>query len=213
MENEKILYKNKTIYNKENCKNFVRFILLQYNKFKYWATIILSTLFLITCIIGGIKQIIRFQKIPNTTTLFFILFFTSIIITMIKLAKGNVKIKDNLKDIIYKYDFSDDYLLISTELSTQKILYADLKNIQNVCNTEKYMYIMFTKRTGYIIDKSGFNNYNEQEFKNYMKNKFRSKYIDYLDTKKNKSYTTKDMMASIVIFLIFLQIFMVVILG
>lgn len=203
MEDEKILYKNETIYNKENLQNFSKFIWLQYNKFKYWAIIVFSTLFLIFGMVGGIGQVIRFQRIPNTFTLIFILVFASIIMVMIKLAKGNVKIEENNKDTLYKYDFSSNYLLISTELTSQKILYTDLNNIQNVCNTEKYIYIMINKRTGYIIDKSGFNNYIEQDFTDYMKCKFKDKYIDYLDNEKKRSYTVKDIIVCIIVFLIF----------
>ena len=136
MEDEKILYKNETIYNKENLQNFSKFIWLQYNKFKYWAIIVFSTLFLIFGMVGGIGQVIRFQRIP-------------------------------------------------------------------VCNTEKYIYIMINKRTGYIIDKSGFNNYIEQDFTDYMKCKFKDKYIDYLDNEKKRSYTVKDIIVCIIVFLIF----------
>lgn len=203
MEDEKILYKNETIYNKENLRNFSKFIWLQYNKFKYWAIIIFSTLFLIFSIVGGIGQVIRFQRIPNTFILIFILVFASIIMVMIKLVKGNVKIEENNKDALYQYDFSNNYLLISTELASQKILYNDLNNIQNVCNTEKYIYIMINKKTGYIIDKSGFDNYMEQDFTNYIKGKFKDKYIDYLDNEKKRSYTVKDIIVCIVVFLFF----------
>ena len=203
MEDEKILYKNETIYNKENLRNFSKFIWLQYNKFKYWAIIIFSTLFLIFSIVGGIGQVIRFQRIPNTFILIFILVFASIIMVMIKLVKGNVKIEENNKDALYQYDFSNNYLLISTELASQKILYNDLNNIQNVCNTEKYIYIMINKKTGYIIDKSGLDNYMEQDFRNYIKGKFKDKYIDYLDNEKKRSYTVKDIIVCIVVFLFF----------
>lgn len=203
MENEEILYKNETKLNKDILQNFSKFIWMQYNKFKYWVIIIFSTLFLIFGIFGGIGQVIRFQRIPNTFTLIFILVFASIIIVMIKVAKGNVKIEENNKDVVYKYEFSNDYLLISTELTSQKILYNDLNNIQNVCNTEKYIYIMINKRAGYIIDKNGFNNYNEQDFADYMKGKFKDKYIDYLDNVKKKSYTVKDIIVCTIVLLIF----------
>ncbi len=203
MENEKILYKNETIFNKENLQNFSKFVWLQYNKFKYWATIIFSTLFLILGIIGGIGQVIRFQRIPNTFTLIFILIFASIIIVMIKFARGNVKIEEKNKDTLFKFEFSNDYLLISTELASQKILYNDLSNIQNVCNTEKYIYIMINKRAGYIIDKKGFNNYDEQNFTDYLKDKFKDKYIDYLGDTKKRTYTIKDIFICVVVSLIF----------
>lgn len=136
MENEKILYKNETIYNKENLQNFSKFIWLQYNKFKYWAIIIFSTLFLVFGMVGGIGQVIRFQRIPNTFTLIFILVFASIIIVMTKLAKGNVKIEENNKDTLYKYDFSNEYLLISTELASQKI-FNILCNVDGVHQLDK----------------------------------------------------------------------------
>lgn len=188
MEDEKFLYKNETIYNKENLQNFSKFVFLQYNKFKYWTIIIFSTLFLIFGIAYGISQVIRFQSIPNAFSLIFILFFSSIIMIMIKLAKGNIKIKENIKNSLYKYEFSNNYLLILTESISQKIMYTDLTYIQNVCNTEKYIYIMFNKKSGYIIDKNGFNNCIEQDFIDYMKCKFKDKYIDYLDNKKYKNY-------------------------
>lgn len=203
MENEKILYKNETTLNKDNLQNFSKFVWLQYYKFKYWATMIFSILFLIFGIVGAIGQVRRFQRIPNTFTLVFILFFASIIIVMIKLVKGNVKVEEKNKDILCKYEFSNDYLIISTELASQKFLYSDLSNIQNVCNTGKYIYIMTNKKTGYIIDKSGFNNYNEQDFTRYLKDKFKNKYIDYLDNTKRKSFTIKDIVVCIIVLLIF----------
>lgn len=203
MENEKILYKNETVLNKNNLQNFSKFVWLQYNKFKYWAIIIFSTLFLIFGIVGAIGQVIRFQRIPNAFTLVFILIFASIIIAMIKIAKGNIKIDEKNKDTLYKYEFSNDYLLISTELTNQKILYADSSNIQNVCNTAKYIYIMFNKKTGYIIDKNGFTNFNEQDFTEYLTNKFKTKYINYLDNTKKRSLTIKDIVICTMVLLIF----------
>lgn len=122
---------------------------------------------------------------------------------MIKLAKGNVKTKEKNKDVLFKYEFSNDYLLISTELASQKLLYTDISNIQNVCNTEKYIYIMLNKRSGYIINKSGFNNYDEQDFTDYLKDKFKDKYIDYLDDTKKRSFTIKEIIVFIVVLLIF----------
>lgn len=200
MNNEDILFENETNFTKEVLQDFSKFINLKYNKFKYWETIIFSFLFLILGIYGAMVQIIIYRARPTIISLVFILFFLQILVLMIKKPKGNIKVKE--KNINYK--FTEEYLFISTELATQKILYTNLNDIQNVCNTEKYIYIMINKKLGYIIDKNSFKNYNEKEFLNYIQDKFKEKYINFLDNKRKKLVTMKDIIICIVIFIMFL---------
>lgn len=203
MEEQKNLYKNETKFTKENLQTFSKFIWLKYNKFRYLEIIIFSCLFFVFGIIGAISQIVKYHKIPNTFTLIFVLIFAVVIIKMIKLAKGNVKINSQANDITYKYEFTENYLLISTELASQKFLYTDLSNIKNICNTEKYIYIMINNRQGFIVDKRGFENYNDQDFTNYLKDKFNDKYINFLDKTKKKLYSIKDIIFCVILFMMF----------
>lgn len=203
MEEQKNLYKNETKFTKENLQTFSKFIWLKYNKFRYLEIIIFSCLFFVFGIIGAISQIVKYHKIPNTFTLIFVLIFAVVIIKMIKLAKGNVKINSQANDITYKYEFTENYLLISTELASQKFLYTDLSNIKNICNTEKYIYIMINNRQGFIVDKRGFENYNDQDFTNYLKDKFNDKYINFLDETKKKLYSIKDIIFCVILFMMF----------
>lgn len=204
MSDEKILFENETKFTKEVLQDFSKFIYLKYNKFRYWAAIIFSFLFLIFGIYGAIIQIITYKTIPNTFSIVFISFFSIIIFVLIKIAKGNIKVQEKTKDIIYNYKFTEEYIFISTELATEKILYTNLNNIQNVCNTEKYIYIMINKKVGYIIDKNGFKNYDEKEFLNYIQNKFKEKYINFLDNKRKQLFTIKDIVICIIIFIMFM---------
>ncbi len=203
MEEQKNLYKNETKFTKENLQTFSKFIWLKYNKFRYLEIIIFSCLFFVFGIIGAISQSVKYHKIPNTFTLIFVLIFAVVIIKMIKLAKGNVKINSQANDITYKYEFTENYLLISTELASQKFLYTDLSNIKNICNTEKYIYIMINNRQGFIVDKRGFENYNDQDFTNYLKDKFNDKYINFLDETKKKLYSIKDIIFCVILFMMF----------
>lgn len=203
MEEQKNLYKNETKFTKENLQTFSKFIWLKYNKFRYLEIIIFSCLFFVSGIIGAISQSVKYHKIPNTFTLIFVLIFAVVIIKMIKLAKGNVKINSQANDITYKYEFTENYLLISTELASQKFLYTDLSNIKNICNTEKYIYIMINNRQGFIVDKRGFENYNDQDFTNYLKDKFNDKYINFLDETKKKLYSIKDIIFCVILFMMF----------
>lgn len=203
MEEQKNLYKNETTFTKENLQTFSKFIWLKYNKFRYLEIIIFSCLFFVFGIIGAISQSVKYHKIPNTFTLIFVLIFAVVIIKMIKLAKGNVKINSQANDITYKYEFTENYLLISTELASQKFLYTDLSNIKNICNTEKYIYIMINNRQGFIVDKRGFENYNDQDFTNYLKDKFNDKYINFLDETKKKLYSIKDIIFCVILFMMF----------
>lgn len=203
MKEQKNLYKNETKFTKENLQTFSKFIWLKYNKFRYLEIIIFSCLFFVFGIIGAISQSVKYHKIPNTFTLIFVLIFAVVIIKMIKLAKGNVKINSQANDITYKYEFTENYLLISTELASQKFLYTDLSNIKNICNTEKYIYIMINNRQGFIVDKRGFENYNDQDFTNYLKDKFNDKYINFLDETKKKLYSIKDIIFCVILFMMF----------
>ena len=203
MKEQKNLYKNETKFTKENLQTFSKFIWLKYNKFRYLEIIIFSCLFFVFGIIGAISQSVKYHKIPNTFTLIFVLIFAVVIIKMIKLAKGNVKINSQANDTTYKYEFTENYLLISTELASQKFLYTDLSNIKNICNTEKYIYIMINNRQGFIVDKRGFENYNDQDFTNYLKDKFNDKYINFLDETKKKLYSIKDIIFCVILFMMF----------
>lgn len=203
MEEQKNLYKNETKFTKENLQEFSKFIWLKYNKIRYWEIIIFSCLFFVFGVIGAISQIVNYHKIPNTFTLIFVLIFAIVILKMIKLAKGNAKISPQAQDITYKYEFTDDYLTISTELASQKFLYTDLSNIKNICNTEKYIYIMINGSQGFIVDKRGFENYSEQDFTNYLKEKFNDKYINFLDKTKKKLYSIKDIIFCVILFMMF----------
>ena len=203
MEEQKNLYKNETKFTKENLQTFSKFIWLKYNKFRYLEIIIFSCLFFVFGIIGAISQSVKYHKVPNTFTLIFVLIFAVVIIKMIKLAKGNVKINSQANDITYKYEFTENHLLISTELASQKFLYTDLSNIKNICNTEKYIYIMINNRQGFIVDKRGFENYNDQDFTNYLKDKFNDKYINFLDETKKKLYSIKDIIFCVILFMMF----------
>lgn len=203
MKEQKNLYKNETKFTKENLQTFSKFIWLKYNKFRYLEIIIFSCLFFVFGIIGAISQSVKYHKIPNTFTLIFVLIFAVVIIKMIKLAKGNVKINSQANDITYKYEFTENYLLISTELASQKFLYTDLSNIKNICNTEKYIYIMINNLQGFIVDKRGFENYNDQDFTNYLKDKFNDKYINFLDETKKKLYSIKDIIFCVILFMMF----------
>lgn len=62
---------------------------------------------------------------------------------------------------------------------------------------------MINNRQGFIVDKRGFENYNDQDFTNYLKDKFNDKYINFLDKTKKKLYSIKDIIFCVILFMMF----------
>lgn len=185
MEAKEVLFKNTTDVN-ESCKgDFIQFIWLGYNKYKYWTIMILVVInLLLLGVCRIINQIRIYGKITTSSVAFLVVY---LLIFFIVLWLPNRKGKSNA-NIVYNYEFFDEYMQISSQLATEKILYTNTNIIKSVCNTEKYIYFMLSGATGFIIDKSGFDSYDEGAFKSYIENKFNDKYIDFTDKKNKKQY-------------------------
>ena len=178
MENEEILFKCETNLNKESLKEFSKFISLKYNKSKYWTLTIIFAVLLLLCIIALIYQI-NFLKIsPKTSIIIFRILFITTLFIMLKLGTGAVKINEKSLGKI-NYEFTNDYMFIFTELSSQKILYSDISIIRNVCNTEKYIYFMTSTKTGLILDKAEIKQENKLNFIKYLQDKFKDKFQEF----------------------------------
>lgn len=193
MNDEEILFENKTEYSEETLKKFCKFVCLKYNKFKYWKILASVILFLAIGVYGAIHQIIQYHRVPNAISICCILICATIIFKIIEMTTGNAKAVRKAKKITNKYEFTDKYMVVSNELSSQKFLYEDLSQIQSICSTERYIYIMANERAGYIIDKNGFTNYDEEAFNHYLQIKFKDKYIG--NVSKKKLCTVKDILS------------------
>lgn len=97
---------------------------------------------------------------------------------MIKLGMGNVKINEKALGKM-NYEFTNDYMLIYNELSSQKILYNDISIIKNVCNTERYIYFMTSTKSGWILDKEEISKEDEINFVKYLQDKFKDKFQEF----------------------------------
>ncbi len=185
MEEQEILFKNTTNMNEECKRDFIQFIWLKYNKYKYWTIMILMITNLLLLGVWRIINEIRIYGNISTSSSAFVAIYLIMIFAILWLPNQKVKKNDNM---VYKYDFLDEYMQVYNQLAVEKILYENTSLIKNVCNTKRYIYFMISDARGFIVDKNGFDNYNEEEFKKYIENRFNNKYIDFTDKKNKKQY-------------------------
>lgn len=185
MEEQEILFKNTTNMNEECKKEFMKFIWLRYNNFEYWIAVIMSIMNLILLGIYRIVSQIRNDGSITSSNISVILGCLVVIFIILRLPNRKTK---RTKNLLYKYEFSDKYMQSYNGLVLQKIWYTNIEAIKSVCNTDKYIYFMYDKTGGMVIDKRGFDGDEEELFKDYIKNKFNGKYIDFTDKRDKKKY-------------------------
>ncbi len=175
MEN---VFKFETNLTKEKLKDFSKFVFLKYNKSKYWTITTVFAVLFILCLIALVYQTVFLKISPKTSTIIYGIIYLTVICIMIKLGMGNVKINEKALGKM-NYEFTNDYMLIYNELSSQKILYNDISIIKNVCNTERYIYFMTSTTSGWILDKEEISKEDEINFVKYLQDKFKDKFQEF----------------------------------
>lgn len=160
----KVLFKNTTKYDKENCNNFVNFHSNKYGKKELVKFIIIAIVFIYIFIFNIIYK----------NWYFFVV--GAIVITLIYLInkKRNTKQKKTKKKIKqYTFYFYDRYIKIRYRRQFDRMLYFQIKKI---FETEENFFLYTDDKHSLILDKNGFEIGSVEEFSKFIKKKCPFKY-------------------------------------
>ena len=160
----KILFKNITKYDKENCNNFINF---HYDK--YAKKTFLKYLMLCICVL----YIIIFNIINKNWYLLLGILAVSVLLYFFEKQKKQNKRKERKRIKQYTFYFYKGYIKIKYRREYDRILYF---NIKKVFETDKNFFLYTDDTHSLILDKDGFTIGNSKEFVNFIKNKCPFKY-------------------------------------
>lgn len=166
----KVLFKNKTQYNKEIYKEFLEFHQEKYGTSYIFSTIV-PTLLLIFCIIVQLQS--RNFYLAILTTIIAILFAGWHFYDPIKTVKKEVQSKkiENEQEFIFK--FYEKHFNIYSQKINSKIHYWQLHKI---FETEEFFYLYIDKTHAFLLSKKGFEMGNSDEFAEFINRKCRFKF-------------------------------------
>ena len=160
----KVLFKNTTKYDKENCDNFINFHINKYGK-KELIKYILMFL--------GFVYILIFNIIYKNWYFLLALILIEILMHFTGKKKKVKKIKERKKIKEYTFFFYKRYIKIKYRKEYDRILYF---NIKKIFETDKNFFLYTDDTHSLILDKEGFVIGNEKEFSEFIKKKCPFKY-------------------------------------
>ena len=164
----KILFKNTTKYDKENCNNFINF---HYDK--YAKKTLIKYLLLCVCVL----YIIIFNMINKNWYLIITIAVVSVLLYFYEKLKKHNKRKERKKIKQYTFYFYKNYIKIKYRREYDRILYL---NIKKVFETENNFFLYTDDTHSLILDKDGFTIGNSKEFSKFIKTKCPFKYSDQM---------------------------------
>lgn len=165
----KILFKNTTKYDKENCDNFVNFHADKYGKKELLKYLLMFIVFVYMLIFNVIYK-----------NWYFILALIAILILayFINNKKQAKKQKKKKRVQEYTFYFYERYIKIKYKRQFDRILYLQIKKI---FETDKNFFLYTDDKHSLILDKEGFTIGNSKQFSKFIKKKCPFKY-----SKENK---------------------------
>lgn len=160
----RVLFKNTTKYDKENCNNFINFHSNKYGKRELVKFIIVAIVLI---------YIFIFNIIYNNWY-FFIIGATVIALISLINRKNNTnqkKTKKKLKQ--YTFYFYDRYIKIRYRRQFDRMLYFQIKKI---FETEENFFLYTDDKHSLILDKDGFEIGSVEEFSKFIRKKCPFKY-------------------------------------
>ena len=160
----KVLFKNVTKYNKENCNNFINFHTNKYGKRELIKYIVMFLVFI---------YIFIFNIIYKNWYFLLALILIGTLIYFTSKQKQEKKRKERKKVKEYTFFFYKRYIKIKYRREYDRILYF---NIKKIFETEKNFFLYTDDTHSLILDKDGFVIGNEKDFSEFIKRKCPFKY-------------------------------------
>lgn len=158
----KVLFKNTTKYDKENCNSFIKFHSQKYGKKELIKFVLIAIAMIYIAI---------FNIIYKNWVLLLILISCAVLFYLIKNIKQNNKKKEKVKK--FTFYFYENYIKIKCKKQYERILYLELKKI---FETEDNFFLYTDENHSLILDKDGFEIGTPDEFSKFIKNKCPLKY-------------------------------------
>lgn len=160
----KILFKNTTKYDKENCDNFVNFHAGKYGKKELLKYLLMFIVFVYMLI---------FNVIYKNWYLILALIAILILAYFINNKKQAKKQKKKKRVQEYTFYFYERYIKIKYKRQFDRILYLRIKKI---FETDKNFFLYTDDKHSLILDKEGFTIGNPKQFSKFIKKKCPFKY-------------------------------------
>ena len=160
----KVLFKNITKYNKENCNNFINFHTNKYGKRELIKYLLMCLVFLYIFILNIIYK--NWYFLLALVLIGILMYFKS-------KQKQERKRKERKKVKEYTFFFYKRYIKIKYRREYDRILYF---NIKKIFETDKNFFLYTDDTHSLILDKDGFVIGNEKDFSEFIKKKCPFKY-------------------------------------
>ena len=166
----KLLFKNKTTYSREIYEEFLKFHSKKFS-FKYNCfSLLVSALMLYFIILHVVYK--------NYETAFVLCAFLTAFILWryfqpIEEVRNDYNSKEITNETSFTFSFYDKYFKIYTKGNYSILKYKELYKIYE---TDKFFYLYTDKMHSLLLDKKGFIKGTSLEFKEFIKNKYPSKY-------------------------------------
>lgn len=160
----KILFKNTTKYDKENCDNFVEF---HSNKFGKKQT--LKMVLIGICIL----YILIFNIVYKNWGLVLGAILIGLIIYLIENSKSAKKAKKKERIKEFTFYFYEKHIKIKYRRQFERLKYFQLHKIYE---TDEYFFLYLNEKSSLILNKAGFEVGTPKEFSKFIKNKCPLKY-------------------------------------
>ena len=162
----RVLFKNITKYNKENCNNFMNFHTNKYGKKELMHFILMAIIFMYMFI---------FNIIYKNWYLILVLILVGIFIYFTSKQKQEKKRKERRKVKEYTFYFYKRYIKIRYRREFDRMPYFRIKKI---FETDDNFFLYTDDTHSLILDKDGFVIGNVKEFSKFIKSKCPFKYND-----------------------------------
>lgn len=160
----KILFKNTTKYNKENCDNFINFHTNKYGKKELLKYLLMFIIFVYMLIFNIIYK--NWYFILSLIVILILAYF-------INNKKQSKKSKKKKRVQEYTFYFYERYIKIKCRRQFDRILYIQIKKI---FETDKNFFLYTDDKHSLILDKEGFTIGNSKQFSKFIKKKCPFKY-------------------------------------
>lgn len=162
----KILFKNTTKYDKENCDNFVEF-----HSNKFGKKELLEMLLVGICIL----YILIFNIIYKNWSLVLLALVVGVILYLFQQSKVKKNNKSKKKVKEYTFYFYEKHIKIKCRRQFERLKYFQLHKIYE---TDEYFFLYLDEKSSLILNKAGFEVGTPKQFTKFMKSKCPFKYRD-----------------------------------
>lgn len=165
-----VKFENITKNDEKTYQDFLRF-----HTEKYFMRYVIKTLGIIAILIYMIVSVISFKiwKLVSVLVIGLISYIIYRIYSQKKIVKDELKSSKIVEKETFIFKFYDKIINIDTGNQVQEIRY---KNICKAFEVKKYFYLYIDKTHAFILDKNGFVNQNNNEFKKFLKNKLKRRF-------------------------------------